>query len=93
MPATKTVSANDACLRPTAVIDTFSKRPITLSVHKGISVLMMREMVLTDKSCNSAMVNPRSFRKERVRMRRDDAPASETHSARPPSGRGGRDLF
>jgi len=52
MPATKTVSANDACLRPTAVIDTFSKRPITLSVHKGISVLMMREMVLTDKSCN-----------------------------------------
>jgi hypothetical protein len=93
MPATKTVSANDGCLRPTAVIDTFSKRPITLSVRKGISILMMREMVLTGKSCNSAVLDLRSFRKERVRVRRDDAPASGTHSARLPSGRGARDLF
>lgn len=29
--------------RPKAVIETFSKRPITLSVRKGISILMTRE--------------------------------------------------
>lgn len=56
-------------------------------------MLRMHEMVLTGKSCNSAAVDPGSFREERVRVRRDAAPASGTYSARPPSGRGGRDLL
>jgi hypothetical protein len=44
----------DPRYRPVALIDTFSKRLITLSVRKG-----------------------------RVRLRRDDAPTSGTHRARP----------
>ena len=44
MPATKTVSANYGCLRSTTAIDTFSKRPITLWVRKGIPIPIRRGM-------------------------------------------------